>query len=407
MLLPILFTQYAQAQQTQTISYKPGPTTGQDVSVWYTTNNCAIQYESNRYTPAADANWGGLIELHMDRWTYNAVGCPDGRRKFYLRFTALDSLAANTNIISAHLKLKTPGLNNRETFGNSAYLGSNLGLNNQGYLKRVLPGLSNSWDENILTWNNSQNIQFDAQTNWINIPVTNAQLDYVLNLDVTPVVRAIHQDIGNQIPNANNGFVIELQNYNEMYTAQLYASSEHPDENYRPELVLVVETDDCIPDFSISSSSLNPLDYTFTAIQNNASYQWRINNNVVGYNQILNYSFQNIKEKATVCLTVYNKEGSDCEKCVTLFGETSVDELNAAMNFKIFPNPAYNVWTVKADQLSSIYNQYQISDISGKIIETKSIVSNEIKIGEGLQTGFYILELIGSKHNFQTKLIKL
>lgn len=399
------------AQQT-TVTFRPGPSTGQDAYVWHNPDNCII-YDGDNYLPAPQSNWGYDTEFMFDYWTYYSVGCSVGTRKGFLRFDELSTLRPGIRIISATLKLKSPDAQRVRSSGNSTYPGSPYSYTNDGILKRILPGSNNRWDENSITWNNSINIQVDSRSNWVNIPSTNQRFDYNLNLNITDIVREIYNDLQNGVTNANNGFILELLDNNTIYQCQTFATSEYPIASYRPALEIVYESSEgndekpeCNANFTISNTATNPLEYRFGAVANNANYTWLINNSIVGTSQNLTYLFSNNKEKSNVCLEVYYSEGNTCSECITLFENTnSINSLDVN-KIKIYPNPTSTSWNIDLNGSEKLFEQYTLKTISGVMLDQQEIKNKTLSINSNFPTGIYILELKGNGQRQYFKLIK-
>ncbi len=89
--------------------------------------------------------------------------------------------------------------------------------------------ITENWQENTVTWNNQPSISNEQA---ITIPKSISAQQSYLNIDVTGLVQGM---INN--PNENYGFMLKL-NEEFPYKLVIVASSDHPDENKRPKLVV-------------------------------------------------------------------------------------------------------------------------------------------------------------------------
>lgn len=76
---------------------------------------------------------------------------------------------------------------------------------------------------------------------------------------------------------------------------------------------------------------------------------------------------------------------------------TSIEEIANLKNVvSVFPNPTHQFAVVKFNQLSE-QNSYKLYDLSGKVIQTKKIISEETKINlSQFAQGTYLLKIIQS-----------
>src|SRR5690606_13374164 len=97
---------------------------------------------------------------------------------------------------------------------------------------------ANNWNEQTVTWNTAATLTTDPNpANWVTLPLTNCHFNCTLSVDVTDIVRSIFTDVQNGVPNANNGFLLQLQE-EVYYRAQSWASSDYADSLYWPELII-------------------------------------------------------------------------------------------------------------------------------------------------------------------------
>lgn len=77
--------------------------------------------------------------------------------------------------------------------------------------------------------------------------------------------------------------------------------------------------------------------------------------------------------------------------------------------FILYPNPTKNVLFLESNDYESDHVNYQMVDMSGKIIQEKKIISTKTKISlEDLEPSIYILRIFNNKHSLRTyKISKL
>ncbi len=103
-----------------------------------------------------------------------------------------------------------------------------------------------------------------------------------------------------------------------------------------------------------------------------------------------NITFQN---NPSACSTVNEVKNS----CSALAVENEL-----ATNFNIYPNPTNGVLNFNYDLIGA---NYQISDMSGRVIKNKIIKSNTIDISE-FKSGVYYLSIINGSTTYTQKIIK-
>ncbi len=290
--------------QPVTVSFKPNAAAGQDASLWKLDNNVIPSGFSA--TPAT-LNFGNGTELSALRWTWNAA---PGTVRGLVRFAGLNTLPAGAQILSATLVLRTP--NTTDSWGNSYFTGSPYPLTNWGWVKRVLPGAANNWNEATVTWN-TQPATDPVTGNWVTLPLTNSRWAYAVSLNVTTMVQQIVSGLVSD-PNANNGFQVSMQDESTHYRAQIFASSDNADASSWPELRVTYDV--CRPGFRFCSSTLNPYIYALRANYPQSAYNWTVNGTSIGTNAGVE---ANIAAISTVCLHAVNASGtSACTKCLTI-----------------------------------------------------------------------------------------
>lgn len=401
------------AQNSTTVTFKPNSNIGEDALVWWTPNNCVIgHYLPLRNGSAQTQNFGDLADLMIDHWTFNGMqnnGCPEGKRKVLIRFTEISNIPANARIISATLKLYNPP----QQYGgeyNSIYPGSPFRAPNTGTLARIMPGQSNNWQEMTVNWDQSELLTLAPNSQWVNIPNSTRKYNETLSLNVTNIVQAIVTDMTNQVAFANNGFLLQLDNLEEIYRKWYFASSDNNASAYHPELIVSYTLDkdeDCNANFTTAFSTLNPSEYTFSAHQNNAQYEWTINGSTEGNNQNLNYLLKDGQIEVCLKVTLPNEEIS-CTQCTKISSNsTSIKGRDVDNYLAIFPNPSSDYWNINLKNIQYTNASYQIIDPIGRVMVTNSINQNNFQINnQKLANGIYTITINVDGIILHKKLIK-
>ncbi len=188
------------AQPTVTV-FQPDFEDGYDAAV-YSCIPCG--YASN--------NYGNYIGLHAIAWT-NSGSNSDVRS--LLRFQ-LELLPAGAEIIDARLSLYHDNESNE--LQHSSLSGPNTAL-----LQRV----TGTWDEQTVIWATQPST---TTLDEVVIPATTSPTEDVLDIDVTALVVAM-------IDQGNYGFMLRLQNES-YYRRMVFASSDHPNRDIHPKLVV-------------------------------------------------------------------------------------------------------------------------------------------------------------------------
>jgi len=115
---------------------------------------------------------------------------------------------------------------------------------NQSYLKRVME----DWDQDVVTWETQPSTTMDQA---IYLPTSTYQTQNYTDIDVTSQV----QDMISS-PETNFGWMLQLIT-EELYRSMEFGSSNDPDSNYRPLLIIRISCDLPVADFSYQVQSPN------------------------------------------------------------------------------------------------------------------------------------------------------
>lgn len=273
------------AQSTTTITLQPDPEQGKDAVVW--SNN-------------PDFNHGNVESNTIYTWTN---GGKLGNKRAFIQFD-LSVIPENSFIVSAYLSLYYNPTDPYEGFAD--HTGPNDLL-----IRRVLT----SWEENTITWNNQPPATADNEV--VLPPSSSPKQDY-LDMDVTLLIR----DMLNPKLEGDHGFLLRMQDEQNIYRGLIFASSDHMNENLRPLLVVTYEEVQC-ETFTISPQvgtdgqnavisgggkmaqqdavvwSNNP-DFNHGDVESNTIYTWT-NNGILGNKRsFLQFDLSSVPENSVV-----------------------------------------------------------------------------------------------------------
>jgi hypothetical protein len=160
-------------------------------------------------------------------WTYNADNAGVGVNRTYIKFVGLSDIPSTARVLSARLFLYGVESGVAAPIGNSYYPGSPYETygDNACWLKRV----TGSWTAGTITWNNKPETTEEDKAS---VPASTSQWNFnAPMIDVTNIVRTMITT------GENNGFCLELKT-EQFYRGIVFGSSEHPDPNRRPKLVV-------------------------------------------------------------------------------------------------------------------------------------------------------------------------
>lgn len=202
--LSILFTTLVfiscEKNSTDTMLLQPGPDEGFDAIVW---------------NIAPDQTYANFPEFNSLAWTYETAPC---YMRGYIKFD-LSGISTDRTIKNAELHL----------FGiQSEAHGSHQSLTGPNY--SVLCRITESWDDETLTWSNMPTFDDDDATL---LDSCNSIQDFVI--DVTDHVADMVQN-----PEENFGWVLKQEN-EAFYRKMIFASSNYENEALRPKLVIEME----------------------------------------------------------------------------------------------------------------------------------------------------------------------
>ena len=206
--------------------------------------NAADGKDANITTQVPTANYGTHPDYEGVTWTCQSVLC-NGRS--LIQFD-LSAIPATAHVDSAFLFLYANnnalnGIVGQPTYGND----------NAGILKRI----TQTWDENTVTWNNQPATTPQDQ---VIIPQsTSTSQDYVLD-----IINLVQTSIQN--PSTSFGFMISEINEVNYYNSLIFGSSDAADVNIHPKLKVCYTPTTAISENSFSTLSVypNPSRHSFT-----------------------------------------------------------------------------------------------------------------------------------------------
>jgi hypothetical protein len=478
-----------------TVSYKPNAVIGQDATIWNLRQNADPSSRdcvptTRPVTTPSSTNYGNDIAGSFNAWTWNGVGCPNGTTRLLFRFPQIDLIpVANPTapyqyvggpngavINSAILVLRGVPASTPGVYGNNLYPGTPTltDNDNKGWIKRVLPGHNviggpNSWKENLVTWNSQPQVDLTS-ANWVPIRETNSRFDFDQTFDVTNIIDSICKQVNGYtlplIPNtppvlippdsfANNGFILELQDET-AYRSQFYATSDNPDSDLWPELIVQYTLNyPCNGSFHYTNDPLNPLNFTFSAdndafLSTGGEYRWITDEYpgvILGTGPTLDYTFLSAGPHRVTLAAKYQVTDDLCTRSVGLIIDPisgSVEQspsksmktndnlipsgddvsylnhipegddpfsLMDQNSITISPNPTQQNWVTNLNVKEATSVTLIITDLSGnKVIEENKLLkagNNSFTIqSKGLSAGLYIAEIKGETINYRQKIIK-
>lgn len=207
------------------ITLQPGPTEGKDVKIW-----------SNENT----TNFGDDTELKANAWTWSGNA---GNERALLQFD-LSEIPQQSEICYAKLSLYS----NSEA---SSQTNSQLSGTNETYLCRI----TSAWEEDIVTWDTQPTF---TEVNQVTLPVSTADYEDILDIDVTELVTDMYNDPANSF-----GFMLKLVN-EDFYRRRLFASSDTEDPTHYPKLEICYNSTIGIEDNSVLTLNIFPNPITQT-----------------------------------------------------------------------------------------------------------------------------------------------
>lgn len=345
------------------IVLQPGPAEGKDAKVWSLSPN---------------TNYADHPILKANAWTWSSTF---GKERSYFEFD-LSEIPEQANIISANLSLYYH------------YLSGNPEQTHSGNNECLIQRVTSSWDESSIIWNNQPSI-----TSLHNVTMaasSNPQQSYS-DIDVTALVIDMLAD-----PENSFGFEFQIKT-EEIYRRMAFATSDHPDADKHPKLVITYECDLPVADFAYSSN--NNIVQFIDNSQYASSWFWDFGD---GYSS----SLQNpIHEYAgndfyLVCLTAGNECGSDT-KCdtVRVYLTNTLLNLNNT-HFSISPNPITDKALIKFRDFVDNEVLITLYNINGGVVLEHSENRQEITIDcSKINPGLYLLEIKSGTFNSTSKVL--
>ncbi len=365
LLAVLVFVSYFSFSQ-QTIILQPGPSEGKDARVWSLSPN---------------SNFWDYPYIKANAWTWSGVF---GIERTFIEFD-IDSIPPDVEITSAKLSFFYH-------YFEVPIEQTNYG-DNSGLIQRVIT----PWSEAGVTWDNQPTATGENQV--IVPPTTDPQQDYT-DIDVTNIVIDMYND-----PENSYGFFFRIFN-EEQYRRLAFASSDHPDSEKWPMLVITYECDLPIANFSfiVENGFVQFTDLSLNA----TSWNWDFGD---GYSSTLKNPVHQYYSSGPhiVCLTVENDCGTDmiCDTVRPVITSLSSNKIMGKIN--IFPNPTNGLTKISFGQQNFEYLNLYISDIQGRVIFTdrKNFNSDSYIMVDfsGFNQGIYFVRLVSDTINEIKKII--
>jgi len=231
-------------------------------------------------------NFGDYIDFAAISWTNQ--GTPVDIRSL-IDFD-LSSIPNGSTINSASLSLYS-----YDSPANGAH--STLSGSNESVIQRV----TNSWDENTVTWNNQPSV---TTQNQVFLSASTSTIQDYLNIDVTNLVQDMIDN-----PNNSHGFRLKLVT-EEYYRRMVFASSDWTDASLHPKLEVTftenIQNDTC---FTLRPNAEQGKDAYLDSRLNNqnfgdyidfASISWTNQGTPVDIRSLIDFDLSNIPNGATI-----------------------------------------------------------------------------------------------------------
>lgn len=412
LIICLLFTCSFELFSQITVSLKPNSIIGEDATVSKLDGNCIPSFLND--TPA-NLNFGTFPYIEAKRWSYSSSGCSNGTERTLIKFSELSNIPQTAIITNVEFKLY--GVNNVQ---NTTFPGKPWDfLDNSSSMHRV----TSPWLEDSVTWNTQPT--FDT-ANYVLIPASNSQFnwDYTINSDTLKTM--IQDMVAN--PSSNYGFMFKLNNEISIYRNLAFASSDNPNQDLWPELIITYYIIDPKVSYSVENIDF-PNDYTFKVKDNGSYNRWTINGVMVSDSSSFNYKFNpgsykvcyigsatenRIKKCVDICINsdtniIDRKPVEEIDSSINDFKLNEIEKQLNDLNSIVFPNPTNNNWILKLIATKTQDIKISIIDLNGRELESykKSVIKGENRIeisGNSLVSGKYILKIIGKNIN-ETKII--
>lgn len=216
-LHPKLEITYTEEEPDICVTFRPNDSLGKDAYI-------DSRYNSN--------NYGSHVDFAAMSWTNGGVPS-DARGLIDFDFS---SIPVGASITSANLSLYS--YNSPANGSHSTISGSN---------ESVLLRITDSWEENTVTWNNQPST---TTQNQVILPASTSSIQDYLNIDVTNLVDDMIVD-----PNNSYGFLFKLTN-EDYYRSMIFASSDNGDTTLHPKLEVCYLTTASLPELISSNNEI-------------------------------------------------------------------------------------------------------------------------------------------------------
>ena len=328
---------------------------------YYPTDDAIViyyQYYSDYYGPVSSTPHPDGLFLESSIWTYNAGGAGAGILRFYINFDLSDfNNTTNSQILNTDLYV----------YGSTIECNASDRSN-----KHIFHRVTETWNENTLTWDNQPNN--DGSTSVITPEITGTMGSPDCFFNTVYNMNDILLNGNNLFPNYH-GIMCQpyMENLFEYYRRMAIASKENGNPNKIPTLkvqydmpmpIIIYNSD--LHSFSVSNNS--DLELLF----NNVQYNWTINGISYTGNNVVPAESASYDVDLQIIIT--NNIG---ETCVYHITNNGCEDENIVLNKEICQGESYNFYgTILTD--AGIYEDTISSDLGCDTIVTLNLIVNAL-----------------------------
>ena len=150
----------------------------------------------------------------------------------------------------------------------------------------VIRRLVEPWDENTVAW--AQQPQYTNE-NEVFIPASSTPDQDYIDIDVTELVRDMYE-----FPNNSHGFILMLQNEEGVGKAMKFYSSDGPNPDERPRLVITYSTGVATHDIRVSPLTVSPNPFTNSLVLEGFSGSYVVSISDINGKVLLNQNIESV-----------------------------------------------------------------------------------------------------------------